>query len=130
MADPANRPVHQSIEAGRTTTDNAESLQKTLYTSASQAAAHPLLLDAWAVEDEAEFGIVRLSRIAVIERNAAAISAMARLLGNNCSESASTGNAPFDSWTIASLAAGIESICGFTLIQTEEMRIEADMRSQ
>lgn len=86
---------------------------------------HPLIEDPWTTDGEAEYGTVRLERIAIIDRNLAAISAIARMLANGVAEPSATGGEPLNPWTITSLLGGIESMCGFSMVQTEEMRSEA-----
>lgn len=87
-----------------------------------------LMRDPWIAEEEPEYGYVRLERVAIIDRNLSAIAAIARMLANGVNEPNATGGEPWNPWTVATLLGGAESLCRFSLLQTEEMRAEVHDR--
>lgn len=124
MANLTSLPTHPNFQSG-TVPSSERSRQNSGEDLCAPTKRHPLQGNPWAVENEPEFGSVKLERIAIIERNSAAIAAIAQLLANSSNSSDATGSEPFDSWTVTCLIGGIESICSLTMIQTEEMRFEA-----
>lgn len=87
--------------------------------------SHALTTNRWSVEDDPEYGQVRLSHIHQLERTRQAIEAIARMVGNSVLEPDASGATPLDPATMASLMGGVESLCDQLGQLGEAMREDA-----
>lgn len=72
---------------------------------------HPLTYDRWAAPDDPEFAIVRVSDLRKMERACQGIWAIARIVGNDVSESGAWRAEPLNTWVTSNLMGSIESVC-------------------
>lgn len=92
------------------------------------ALTHPLTTDRWSVENEPEFGVVRLSQLHQLERASWAIKTIARLVGNSALEPSANNVPPLDAQTVANLMDGVETICEQLATMGETIREESSRK--
>lgn len=82
---------------------------------------HPLTAARWAVSSNPEHGNVLLADIYKIDRACTAIGVIARVAGNSVAEREGSDTVSLDDWTVSSLLGGIESLCEYVNVLTEDM---------
>jgi hypothetical protein len=82
---------------------------------------HPLTAARWAVSSIPEHGTVLLADIHKIDRACTAIGVIARVAGNNVAARDQSDTVPLNDWTVSSLLGGIESLCEYVNVLTEDM---------
>lgn len=122
MAARTNRPITLNQSPCTAMTGSGE--EGPPDTDSICARDHPLLQDMWIAEDSPEYGNVRLKHIATVDRNLAAMETIARMLANNANEPDTTGGVKLNPWATTSLLGGIESLCSFSRMLTEEISSE------